>query len=435
MKRIFLNFYLFVVVILLLSLFVVVPTVEHLASAPFRAQFNAYYRELVRGPLHLLAQDLDRHPPEDWPARLQQLQPRFGYPLQLVAIGDEGFSAEERALLREGDILVSRDYHQFWQRLGDSTQILSIGPFPSPGVATLLDLWTWGIFLLLLGVATLLWVTPFWRQLRQIGQTAAALGEGRFEVRAQIPPIAALAPLARTFNQMAERIQRLITSHKELTNAVSHELRTPIARLRFGLEMVESSPGKAAKAGYIDGIRRDLDELDGLVSELLTYARFDRTTLDPHLQELALAPWLEEALDEASAGIQAHLQGDIAPAQRDLRARFESRYLRRALDNLVQNAARYGNGLIRVTLERQEGEVLIPVDDDGPGIDEADRERIFEPFSRLDSSRSKDSGGYGLGLAIVRRIMESHRGAVTISPSPLGGSRFSLRWPAGAETG
>ncbi len=427
MKRIFLSFYLFIVMVLLLTLFAVIPLVEHFAAAPFRAEFNQYYRELVKGPLFLIRQDLTRHPQQDWPERLQQLQPEFGYPLALVEISQGNFSGAEIAQLQKGEILVSADYHQFWQPVGQSEYALAIGPFPSPGVSSLLDIWTWGLALVLLGVAALLWALPLWRQLRSLSRTASALGAGQLDARAKVPANAALAPLAGTFNLMAEQIQQLLTAQKELTHAVSHELRTPIARLRFGMEMVETSTERQAKDRYLDGIHRDLDELDGLVSELLTYARFDGKAPGLEMQEQLIVPWLKGVLGELTREISAHLQHEfLVDAQ--LAACFEPRHLGRAVGNLVQNGSRYGNGLVKVSLEGQGMDLLLHVDDDGPGIPVADRDRVFEPFSRLDSSRSRESGGYGLGLAIVKRVVDSHRGSVTISSSPLGGSRFTIRW-------
>lgn len=428
MKRIFLSFYLFIVVVLLLTIFVVVPIVENFAAAPFRAEFNEYYRELVRGPLFLIREDLTRLPQQNWSERLEQLQPEFGYPLTLVEIRRENFPPPDIVQLEKGEILVSADFHQFWQPMGQSGYALAIGPFPSPGVESLLDVWTWGLCLVLLGIAALLWALPFWRQLSSISRTAAALGEGQLDVRARVSGSSALWPLANTFNQMAERIQHLLTAQKELTNAVSHELRTPIARLRFGMEMVESSPGQQDRNRYVDGIYRDLDELDDLISELLTYANFEWKVAELKLQEQAVGPWLKEVIHELKRDSPAHIQQESLE-DHQLVACFEPRYLGRAIGNLVQNAARYGNGLVKVSVEHQGMDILIHVDDDGPGIPVTDRERIFEPFARLDSSRSRDSGGYGLGLAIVNRAVAAHRGSVSISCSPLGGSRFTLRWP------
>ncbi len=428
MKRIFLSFYLFIIVVLLLTIFAVVPLVENFAATPFRAEFNKYHRELVRGPLFLIRQDLTRLPQQRWSERLEQLQPEFGYPLTLVEIRLENFPAQELSQLQKDEILVSADYDQFWQQIGQSGYALAIGPFPSPGVDSLLDVWTWGLSLALLGIAALLWALPFWRQLSSISRTALALGEGQLDVRARISGSSALLPLANTFNQMAERIQHLLTAQKELTNAVSHELRTPIARLRFGMEMVESSPGQHDRGRYVDGIYKDLDELDDLISELLTYANFDWKITELKIQEQTVVPWLTEVIRELERKISAHLQQELL-IDHQLVACFEPKHLGRAVGNLVQNASRYGNGLVKVCLEQQGMDILIHVDDDGPGIPVADRERIFEPFARLDSSRSRESGGYGLGLAIVKRAVEAHRGSVTISSSTLGGSRFTICWP------
>lgn len=432
MNRLFLNFYLFIVVVLLLTVFVVIPLVEHFDAAPFKTEFTQYHRERVRGSLFLIRQDLIRLPQQDWSERLRQLQPEFGYPLAMVNISPENFTKPEISRLQKGEILISDDYDQYWQLVGQRGYALAIGPFPSPGASTLLDIWTWGLFLVLLGIAALLWALPFWRQLSKISKTALALGEGQLNSRAKVPANSVLFPLAKTFNQMAERIQQLLTAQKELTNAVSHELRTPIARLRFGMEMLETSPELQTKARYIDGIHYDLDELDGLISELLTYARYDWKDSGLNMQELAVAPWLEGVLEDLNSKISAHLQHEFL-IDHQLVACFEPKYLGRAVGNLVQNASRYGNGLVKVSLEQQGQELLIHVDDDGPGIPVADRERIFEPFSRLDSSRSRESGGYGLGLAIVKRVVESHQGDVAIATSSLGGSRFTIRW-AGSKS-
>lgn len=428
MKRIFLSFYLFIVIVLLLTIFAVIPLVERYDTAPFQAEFSQYHSERVRGSIFLIRQDVIRFPQKEWSDRLQELQPEFGYPLTLVTISRDNFLPQQISQLENGDILISEDFDQFWQRIGQSNYALAIGPFPSPGVSALLDIWTWGLFLLLLGIAALLWALPFWRQLRTISRTAVALGEGQLDARAKVPSNSALFPLANTFNEMAVRIQQLLTSQKELTNAVSHELRTPIARLRFGMEMLETSQEKQARTHYFDGIHQDLDELDELISELLTYARYDWKDFRLKMQKQSVVPWLEGVLEEVTRKISVSLQHEFM-IDSELTAFFEPRHLQRAIGNLVQNAARYGNGLVSVVLEQQDTDLLIHVDDDGPGIPAADRERIFEPFARLDDSRNRESGGYGLGLAIVKRVIDSHKGHVDVSSSPLGGSRFTIRWP------
>ncbi|WP_019616856.1 cache domain-containing protein [Psychromonas ossibalaenae] len=218
-----------------------------------------------------------------------------------------------------------------------------------------------------------------------------------------------------------------IASQKELINAISHELRTPIARLRFGVEMMESSTSRTEQVRYVDGVQQDLDELDLLISELLTYGRFDQNAPELQMPEQAITPWLKAVLADLGAEVSVDLQSTFLVEQ-NAQGCFDPKYLQRAVSNLVQNAAKYGNGQVMVTLEHPDKHYLIHVDDNGPGIPDAERERVFEAFARLDSSRCRESGGYGLGLAIVKRILDSHHGSVSITTSPLGGSRFTLRW-------
>jgi signal transduction histidine kinase len=233
---------------------------------------------------------------------------------------------------------------------------------------------------------------------------------------------------------MADRIQQLINSHKELTNAVSHELRSPISRIRFGLTMFTSSSAPEKKQHYICGIQADVNELEDLVSELLTYARFDRERPNLHFSRHPVIPWLKNllgnklpSLDQPVCECSFHVNSESCAAW------FEPKQMGRAVGNLVQNALRCARQRIHVSLEQCDSEAVIHVDDDGPGIPENDRKRIFEPFTRLDSSRSRVSGGHGLGLAIVHRIAVWHCGNVTVLDSPMGGARFSIRWPGFAK--
>ena len=434
MRRLFLNYYLFLVFVLVLVWFAAVPVVEHFASAPFREDYDRYYRELTRGTFSLVAEELRRVPEAEWSGRLEEIRPRFGYPLELQSLeelsGADGapFDASRVDQLRHGRIVVGRTYDQFWQRLPGSDTVLMMGPFPAPAVGSSVDLWTWALLLLFLGAATTVWALPFARKMREFRRTAAEFGEGRFEVRASMPAHSPLAPLATSFNRMADRIEQLVTSHRDLTNAVAHELRTPISRLRFGLEMAGATDDPDKRAHYAAGLQHDVEELEALVEELLVYARFDRTGPQLDREERPLAPWLHERLEALVADTRSTLQWDLDGAG-ERPVGFDPRQLGRALDNLVLNADRYGHGRIHVRAWVGDGAAGIDVEDDGPGIPVSERERVFEPFTRLDSSRSRESGGFGLGLAIVRRVIRAHGGEVAIEDAELGGSRFRLRWP------
>jgi signal transduction histidine kinase len=181
---------------------------------------------------------------------------------------------------------------------------------------------------------------------------------------------------------------------------------------------------------YLSEISQDIDELDELVAESLTYAHFDRGVPKIEWQSCPAESWLRNVISHATKGLQSvefSCTNRLSQTAREIR--LEPRYMGRALGNLLKNAATYADGRIEVVMAEEGGDCLIHVDDDGPGIPQANRRRVFKAFTRLDTSRDRDTGGFGLGLAIVQRVAAWHGGRVEISRSPLGGARFTIRWP------
>lgn len=431
MKKVFFSFYLFVVAAFLCLHFVYSPIINKIITLNTPEALLEYNRQLAKGAFFLMEQDLLRLPEDKWRDRIAALKPHFGYGIGLMELGALPLDAEQKLQLHQGKIVITGNGDYLYHRVAQSRWVLSKGPVSAlePDMSRM-------NFVILIGVTlamalpTVIWIVPFWRKLRKISSAAMAFGHGDFNVRAHIARRSSLAPIATSFNAMADRIQQLITSHKELTNAVSHELRSPIARIRFGLTMLTSSSTPEKKQHYFNGIQRDVNELEGLVGELLTYARFDREKPRLRFRRRPVIPWLKDllgrklpAIDRPDCRCSFHVDDPSCSAW------FDDKHMGRAVGNLVQNALRCAHRRIHVCLERCDREAVIHVDDDGPGIPEKDRERIFKPFTRLDSSRSRISGGHGLGLAIVRQIAGWHRGSVTVLDSPMGGARFSIRWP------
>ena len=390
-----------------------------------------YYRDLSRGCYHLFMEDFKTIPPENWKGYIRKLQPYFGYPLSLDDMSRLPLSPIEHEQLMKGWVIVRKheDSLLFYRRVLDSEKVLTMGPFDDIGAWNYVIVWS--IFSIMFGPMALIWAVPFSLKLKKIIAAAQAFGRGDFDARANLPRTSALAPLAGNFNDMAGRIQKLISSHRELTRAVSHELRTPISRIRFGLEMANTADSDPEQRHYLSEIGQDVDELEALVAELLVYARFDREMPELEQEEQHLAPWLIQTVNTAKNGFsQIDISCRLDPVAKDITAKITPRFMARAVSNLITNAGRYAKSQIIVSLEKKGRTYMIHVDDDGPGIAEDDRKRIFEPFVRLDASRDRDTGGSGLGLAIVQRIVTMHRGVVWTEPSPLGGARFSVRWPA-----
>lgn len=264
------------------------------------------------------------------------------------------------------------------------------------------------------------------RELTKVERASEAIGVGQLDARVHNEH-GPSSELAASFNAMADRIEHLVRSRDELVQAVSHELGSPLCRLRFHLELLESESAPAS-AARIHAMERQLDDLDELVAELLGYVQTDELSISPRafdcaqgLQDLVELARLE--LPDASAvtitGPDAQTQVVVA----------DERLFLRATENLLRNALRYANTRIELQVSRTSEEVRVAVHDDGPGIPAGHRERVTRPFVRLDSDRGRDTGGVGLGLAIVRRIVERHGGRIVIGDSPLGGASVSLEWP------
>ena len=429
MKRIFFSFFLFIMVSIMIWQFAFSPVAQWLVESYFYKEVDQYYRTLVQGLYNMLLEDIEALPEDQWDRYAQRRQPQFGYRLAIDPMNTLDLTESDRVLLEHGGIVVKKDGNLYYRRLGTSDRVITMGPFKEFKFPLRTNVLIWGMLSFNFGLMALIWALPFWLKLRRISVAAEAFGKGDFGARAKVSKRSALFPMAKSFNNMAEQIQRLIGSHKELTSAVSHELRTPISRIRFSMEMLEAAEDEAERRQSISEINRDVDELDTLVSELLIYARFNREKPVLYPVELPVVPWLADLTEKAGKSHpHSELRYRIEPENREDRASFDPHYMARALGNLIQNALKYTTSRVEIKYERTDKTHLFHVDDDGPGIPEADQERIFNPFVRLDSSRNRDTGGYGLGLAIVRQIVMWHDGDVHAGKSPLGGARFTIRW-------
>ncbi|MCC2614978.1 hypothetical protein LJ739_01825 [Aestuariibacter halophilus] len=396
--------------------------------------------DVHKGTLFLLNRELLRYPQSQRKDYLSAAAASFGYPLALLTMQqvDTRFSApplsltaQQRTYLERGGLLALYDDDAgsswFLQRMSEGNEVMVLGPIDS-GVSTSSDALFSSLFLAGLALAVFIWAWPLSRGLVSLTRSTEAFGKGDFQARASLGVPAPLQPLAQRFNAMARRIQRLIKSHKELSHAVSHELRTPVARIRFALEMARDADDPKQHQHYLDTMDSNIEELDDLIDELLAYARFDREEPQLTIQPLELAPLLAATLDNFRM-THGHLTLTLDVRNTNLRVNADRDALTRVIDNLLRNAVRYARQHICVSASLQSDKVEIRIDDDGPGVPEADRQQLFDPFVRLDTSRDRTSGGIGLGLAIVQRFVELHHGSVEIESAELGGASFVIHLP------
>ncbi|WP_412460533.1 ATP-binding protein [Pseudomonas sp. SC11] len=405
------------------------------------AQVKQISEQLARATLYLLADELVRYPVTEQPQRLAQIRQSkgFGFDIGLQRIERADLDDDQRRRVEEGDTVMalSRDGDaiRVFSGLSGSPWVLEIGPlYPFKPYPPALLVLIAAVGLCLIGLVVYLLVRQLERRVSGLELAASHIAQGSLQTRVPAGDADSVGRLAAAFNRMAEHLQRSLSMQRELVRAVSHELRTPVARLRFGLEMIEEADTEQARAKHLAGMDSDIQDLDRLVDEMLTYARLEQGAPALNFERIDVRQLLDRIVAEL-----APLRADIRVTQaedpdRDGAPRWveaEPRYLHRALQNLVGNALRHAESQVRLSYQLDAQRCRIDVEDDGPGIPEGFWDRIFTPFTRLDDSRTRASGGHGLGLSIVRRIIYWHGGRALVGRSEgLGGACFSLSWPA-----
>ena len=263
--------------------------------------------------------------------------------------------------------------------------------------------------------------------LRRFANTAAAVDAGDLSPRIVTDPgsAAELSTLADSFNHMLDRLEDAFARQRGFVSDASHELRSPLTAIRGQIEVLarEPDPDAAAVKRVETATLAELRRVERLVEELLALARLDEG-VGPARRELDVAAFLREAV--AAAPGDAAL-GEVANG----RIEADPDMIARVIRNLIENARRHAGpgGTVLVTSVAVGRRLRIEVDDDGPGIAAAERERVFDRFHRSDEARSRAAGGSGLGLAIARAIVAAHGGGIWAEVSPLGGARISFELP------
>ena len=399
-------------------------------------------RKQASGPIFLLEQYIDQAPADEWLVRLNKVREVSGLSLELLPV-EAAKSALDPSLhgaLLQGELVLDIGRKAFYRRVdlageryvGSDEEVLQVSGLPiDVGLELKMELLRYAIVALCVLVPIGLWSRRHWLELLALSKVADSLGEGRMDARAATPPSSGLYPLAARMNQMASRIEELLGAHKSLLHSVSHELRTPIARIGFGIELLRGDGERDALEPRIRAIEEDVQELEALVNELLDLAKLEQG------RALRAAPFgVEDMLRQCAGHVSHALAGkQLALALADGLGTIngDRKLIARAVGNILSNAAKYADNRIALSAARTaEGDLEVTIEDDGPGIPAGERERIFEAFHRLDRSRDRATGGFGLGLAIASRAVRLHGGAIEVGDAAMGGARFVLRVPGQA---
>ena len=372
--------------------------------------------------LQLMEGDLAEVPPAERDARAAQIAERLGLDVSLLEAGEVSGAAPQQDVphaLENGDGKI----YYLWNSAALNGAI-RLGPFEplreSPFVR-FLPVVFYASILALVG----LWLRPLLRDLRVLTEASQRFATDYREPLNTASRITQLSTLATNLDDMSARVSQLIQMQKEMTAALSHEMRTPLARVRFAAAVLEGEVDESLRE-QLRAVNADVQQIDDLISDMLDYARLDHPGMRMNCQSVPVAPWLRQII------------ASCPPHEREIDVRheidtawMEPRLMELAVSNLLANALRYARRNIEISVVCEQGLYRLAVEDDGEGIPEPDRIAVFRAFTRLDTSRNRKTGGFGLGLAIVARIASLHRGRVMAGVSSrLGGARLALEWPS-----
>ena len=432
-NRIFFRFFVLVMLSITAATFVIYFAFSRLFGDPL----EDIARRQAAAQIFLLEQYIDQAPSDEWLARLNNVRivSDVRYDLIPLAQARSALPAGRRALLDRGELVLDPTHRSFYRRvdldgeryIGSHEEVLHAQDLPVDiGQALKMEALRYVIVAIALLVPIALWSRSHWQGLQSLSRMADEFGSGKLTARSQMKPSASIYPLAERINHMADRIEDLLEAQKSLLHSVSHELRTPIARLEFGLELLDARARDPDLSKRVRAMEGDLRELNSLVNELLDMSKLD-STRKLQIEPVGLSALLRECLEMLPPS--PHTLDCVLPEDLGELA-LDRRLLARAVCNLLRNAQKYAAGRILLSAARTGGGVEITVDDDGPGIPVEERDKVFDPFYRLDRSRDRATGGFGLGLSIARKAVALHGGSLHADGAPLGGARFVIKLPA-----
>ena len=299
---------------------------------------------------------------------------------------------------------------------------------PPEGASAYLRPLTWLAVVLLVSLALIYPLSrSITRPIERLTAAAESFGSGNLSARSGVQSDDEVGRLARSFDEMAARIQAARKAEKELLANVSHELRTPLARIHVALELIQARDEDVRKRLAVVG--EELEELERLIADVLTASRLELAQAPLQRSPVSATQLVEKGRRRVQAleperPVEAEVQADLSIVA-------DEALLSRALDNLLDNARKYGGGPhspIRVRAAREGPDAVLSVSDSGAGIPPDELERIFDPFYRGTTARARESG-FGLGLALARRIVEAHGGTIRASNVDGGGARIEMRFP------
>jgi signal transduction histidine kinase len=421
--------YLSIVFMVLASLFFLGWTLDKLEavddSEVKEVEYALYYK-LMRGfslqTLSLSEQELQVQVPR-WATQ-------FSLPLSLHDGSELALPLELQKQLfsLEGLLLESEQQTYLIKSLSAHPQYQLYLTLPEVEAGTALDLWLTIAFYLGAGLLMALWLLPLTRRLSLIHRMATEFGKGKFESRIPMSRFSYIHWLEKSFNRMAQKIEELIEENRILASGLSHDLRTPLACLRFGLEAALEVKGESQKNNMMLRMESDLAQMEEMVSAFLGFASLEKQRAKLNIKAYPINLLFIDIERQAKLlAEQENIVINFRNSDISKELAVDKLWFSRILLNIIANAVRFSRSHIDVNVTVDNEFITVIVEDDGPGIAPEEWKNAFKPFVRLESTRNRDHGNYGLGLTIAKKVIEWHQGNILITmPTTLNGCCFKL---------
>lgn len=358
---------------------------------------------------------------------LTEIQQALDFPVAVISSSYVAFLPEQKQALNNGEIvsLFSDELHFLLYGQLNSEQLFQLGPIKlAPVSSPQIKHWLILLSYLMLALLILLWSKPLWRDLTVLIDMTKQVSANRAELTGNVSKHSVLQPMHQALKQMTQRITELMTIQKQMIHAVSHDIRTPLARMKFSLAMLKQDQKNNSDLSQSkQSLLSDIREIEELIDNLLSFGRIESSQIELDKQDVDLSALLTNLVDKLQP-----LSDKKVSCQAPVSIHYfcDGHLLERAIQNLVANGQKYGYSRVHVSLLEHQDTIEVVIEDDGAGIPEQQTEQVLQPFARLDKSRNKSSGGFGLGLAIVSRIVQWHQGKLDIQKSALGGAKVII---------
>ncbi len=416
-----------VAAVLFVTLFVGISLIVYVAIASYFQQLVQQHIDATERVHTILVQELSATPEAEWQAVIQRVGALLDYRIDVVESPQGAEATGEAPLVEHTQTSLSKD------------EVAATWPIPDGGGRSIRyeqtfvaewkqeDLLLFALLFLALPVVLYLTLRPIARKITDLSQVAREYAAGRLDARSIIPAPPPLEQLAHNIHQMARALQLKIQEQSVMTHAISHELKTPLTRMRMANDVALREVDPAAWQQHLVELDDDLTMLEKIMAETLTLSRLTFQSEPLKIGAIMLRDIVVESLQECTTDA-FEVQVDIPPGASVVANRDA---IKRVFVNVLVNAQRFARQRVRVSAVLRNDRWVTAIEDDGPGISATDREKVFMLFGRVETSRSRASGGTGAGLAIAALLVEKCQGSIWLDESRLSGARFNIALLAG----